>query len=177
MGLLSGTAVVLDIVARVLGIATTLKGTGGGHIAKRPPPFDPDKYNQSPLPIRSLVELASETAKLRTEWVTYGGATPPLKLKVTAQSYESYRRMARQMIDRDIGQENVERLSVEQLEAFNHSVLATAYVADWDGAQYPNGSPMPFSVGNLVVMMAQDPYLEAFIVNEARRISPPWPDK
>jgi hypothetical protein len=136
--------------------------------------FHDDRFNTAPLPERSASELAEQANALKSEWVTYNGFTPPLKLLIKGQSYESYRRVARSQI-KLLGQQNVERLSSEQMADFNRSIVARAYVGDWEGAQYPNGNAMPFSPENLRLLMAKDPYLESFITNEAKRVSPPWP--
>ncbi len=107
------------------------------------------------------------------EWVTYLGATPPLKLKIRGTSLEMYRRACRKYIDL-IGEENFRRLSPEQAKATTRQINAETYVLDWEGAMYPNGAPMPFIPASLATMLGNDPHLEAFLSNEVERISPKW---
>jgi hypothetical protein len=136
--------------------------------------FDPTHFNTAHLPQRTAEEIHQIQDSMSIEWVVYSGATPPLRLRVSGQTYESYRRIVRKHID-EIGQENMERLSPELLNSFNNAIIADAYVVDWEGAQYPNGNAMPYSTENLSVLLARDPYLLNFLTTEARRISPPWP--
>jgi hypothetical protein len=99
-----------------------------------------------------------------------------LNRKIRGQTYEGYRRIARKQIDL-VGQHNFERLSPAEMSAVNNSVMAEAYVTEWNGAIYPNGGAMPFSTSNLAILMDKDEYLGAFISDEAKRISPPWPQR
>ena len=62
------------------------------------------------------------------------------------------------------------------LAALNPRLIATAYVIDWEGAIYPNGSPMPFTISNIATRLEQDPYLLTFVTDEAHRLSPDWKD-
>jgi hypothetical protein len=179
MAIISGLIAIAFLIYLVLRIA----GMIGGYrttITLRttdtpgaPPPFDAKRFNTSPLPPRSQKELEQIQKSMRTEWVTYGGATPPLRLHVRGQSYEGFRRVVRKYIDLT-GQDRFDRLSQQQKEEFLLPVMAEAYVSDWEGAQYPNANPMPFSPANLAIMMAKDPHLGAFVQSEAERISPPW---
>ena len=137
--------------------------------------FSENRFNTAPLPKRTTKEIEAQTSNLRKEWATYNGMTPPLKLLIRGQSYVSYRRIVRSQID-VIGQQNFERMLPLQKADFNRSIITYAYVGDWEGAQYANGNLMPFSPANLSLLISNDPYLEAFIVTEARRVSPPpWP--
>jgi hypothetical protein len=166
---------VLRIVGMIGGYRTTvtLQTTG---TREAPPPFDPNRFNTSPLPRRTQKELEQIENSMQTEWVTYNGATPPLRLHVRGQTYEGFRRVIRKYIDR-IGQDHFDQLSQQQKEEFLLPVVAEAYVSDWEGAQYPNGNAMPFSPANLAIMMTKDPHLGAFVESEAERISPPWPTR
>jgi hypothetical protein len=166
---------VLRIVGMIGGYRTnvTLQTT---RTPEKPPPFDPNRFNTSPLPKRTQKELEQIQNSMRTEWVTYGGATPPLRLHVRGQSYEGFRRVTRKYIDLT-GQDNFDRLSQQQKVEFLLPVMAEAYVSDWEGAQYSNGSAMPFSPANLAIMMAKDPHFGAFVQSEAERLSPPWPTR
>jgi hypothetical protein len=166
---------VLRIVEMIGGYRTTvtLRATDK---PRPPPPFDPNRFNTSPLPRRSQRELEQIQNSLQTKWVTYGGATPSLRLHIQGQTYEGFRRVVRKHIDR-FGQDNFDQLSQQRKEEFLLPVVAEAYVSDWEGAQYPNGNEMPFSPANLAIMMAQDPHLGAFLQSEAERISPPWPTR
>jgi hypothetical protein len=56
-------------------------------------------------------------------------------------------------------------------------VIAEAYAIEWEGAQYQNGAPMPYSPANLALFMAGDQHLIAFVSQKAERISPPWPTR
>ena len=122
------------------------------------------------------VPLLSELEAGERGWVTYGGATPPLRLHIHGQTYEGFRRVVRKHIDR-LGQDYFDQLPQQRKEEFLLPVVAEAYVSDWEGAQYPNGNEMPFSPANLAIMMAKDPHLGAFLQSEAERISPPWPTR
>jgi hypothetical protein len=166
---------VLRIVGMIGGYRTnvTLQTT---RTTKTPPPFDPNHFNTSPLPRRTQNELKQIQNSMRTEWVTYGGATPPLRLHVRGQSYEGFRRVTRKYIDLT-GQDNFDRLSQQQQVEFLIPVIAEAYVLAWEGAQYSNGNEMPFSPANLAIMMAKDPHFGAFVQSEAERLSPPWPTR
>ena len=182
MAIISGlisVAFLTYLVLRISGMiggyrATVTLGTTG--TPETPPPFDPNRFNTSPLPQRTQTELEQIVSSMQTEWVTYAGATPPLRLRVRGQSYEGFRRVIRKYIDLK-GQDHFDRLSQEQKMEFLLPVIADAYVSDWEGAQYPNGNAMPFSPANLAIMMAKDPHLGAFVKSEAERISPPWPTK
>jgi len=138
--------------------------------------FDPNRFNTVPLPKRTVTELKAHVDALRTEWVTYNGRTPPLRLKLRGNSYEDFRRRSQNYIDR-IGQDHFERLSDAQLMQFLLPVIAEAYVVEWEGAQYQNGAPMPYCPDNLALFMAGDQHLMAFVKQEAERISPPWPTR
>jgi hypothetical protein len=166
---------VLRIVGMIGGYRTnvTLQTT---RTPETPPPFDPNRFNTSPLPQRAQKELEQIQSSMRTEWVTYAGATPPLRLHVRGQSYEGFRRVTRKYIDLT-GQDNFDRLSQQQKVEFLLPVIAEAYVSDWEGAQYSNGNAMPFSPANLAIMMAKDPHFGAFVQCEAERLSPPWPTR
>ena len=69
---------------------------------------------------------------------------PPLRLKLRGNSYEGFRRVTRKYIDRT-GQDHFERLSDAQRMQFLLPVIAEAYVIEWEGAQYQNGAPLPYS--------------------------------
>lgn len=136
--------------------------------------WDPNRFNTAPLPARSPQELKARDDALQSEWVTYNGRTPPLRLKVRGNSYEGFRRVTRKYID-IIGQDHFDRLGEAERVQFLLPVIAEAYVLDWDGAQYQNGTAMPYSPANLVLFMAADQHLIAFVNQEADRISPAWP--
>lgn len=127
-----------------------------------------------PLPGRTPEELAAMQEALPTRWVTYMGSTPPLKLEIRGQDYESYRRVMRKHLD---GLSEGARRSLTEtiLQMLNLHVVADAYVIDWASASYSNGNPMPYSPANLVAKMIADPPLVNFITENARAISPPWP--
>lgn len=162
-------------IGKILGTAkTTVEYVPAPQSQTPAETFSGDRFNTAPLPERTASEIKEQTDALKLEWVTYGGSTPPLRLLIQGQTYETYRRIARGRIDL-LGQQNVERLSPEQMADFNRSIIAHAYVRNWEGAQYPNGNAMPFTPENLTLLMERDPYLESFITNEAKRVSPPWP--
>ncbi len=136
--------------------------------------WDPNRFNTAPVPTRSSQQLKERDDALQSEWITYNGRTPPLRLKVRGNSYEGFRRVVRKYID-TIGQDHFDRLAEAERVQFLLPVMAEAYVLDWDGAQYQNGTPMPYSPANLVLLMAGDQHLIAFVKQEAERISPAWP--
>jgi hypothetical protein len=138
---------------------------------RSPGPFDPTHFNTARLPRRTYAEL-----KGQTEWVTYNGRTPSLRLRVRGNSYEGFRRVVRKHIDR-VGQDYFEQLSAAERMQFLLQAIAEAYVIEWEGAEYPNGGPMPFSPANLALFMAGDQHLTAFVNQEADRLSPPWPTR
>jgi hypothetical protein len=164
------------LLLAVLVIRLLMKSSQAAAVPLKKPEeaFRPDRYNTAPLPTRSAAELTAQQSALRGDWVTYVGATPPLRLKLQGQSYESYRRVARNHIN-VIGQERFERMSPSEQVAASALITADAYVKDWDGAAYQNGSPMPFSVKSMATMMLEDPHLMAFVTDEAAKLSPPWP--
>jgi hypothetical protein len=125
----------------------------------------------APLPVRSQEEIAQLLAAMPTEWVSYQGMTPPLRLKIRGLSYELSRRNWRKYIDQagDVPLETVTTM-------FGSAAAAEGYVIDWEGATYPNGNPIPYSPGDLVILMAKDPHLLEFIRREGQRLSPPWPE-
>jgi hypothetical protein len=175
MLLLSIIIGVLSAIFLLLRIAQMLGGSVPIAARKKPiEVFSGDRFNIAPLPKRPAKEIAAQISALKTEWVTYNGMTPPLQLLIRGQSYESYRRVVRSEID-VIGQRNFERLSTQQQAEISRLIVARAYVGEWEGAEYTNGNPMPFSSENLSLLIASDPHLEVFIVTEAGRISPPWP--
>jgi len=107
------------------------------------------------------------------EWVTYLGATPPLKLKIRGTTEMMYRQASRKFINL-LGQENFERLSNQEKLAAIHAINADIYVLDWEGAFYPNGSPMPFSPSALALLLDKDEHLNVFLSDQVARISPAW---
>jgi hypothetical protein len=54
-------------------------------------------------------------------------------------------------------------------------VIADAYVPGCNGAAYVDGTPMPYSPRVLAAMMRDDPKLSVFIRQQAKRLSPAWP--
>jgi hypothetical protein len=74
-----------------------------------------------------------------------------------------------------MGQDHFDRLSDAERMQFMPLFIAEAYVIEWEGAQYQNGAPMPYSPANLALFMAGDEPLIAFVQQEAERIGPPWP--
>lgn len=163
-------------IVEIIGGHRTFVSLQGTPTPKTPPPFDPNRFNTSPLPQQFQKELEQTQNSMQTKWVTYDGATPPLRLHIRGQTYEGFRRVSRKHIDL-FGQHNFDQLSQRQREEFLLGVVADAYISDWKGARYPNGNAMPFSSANLAIMMAKDPHLGAFVQSEAERISPPWPTR
>lgn len=161
-------------IGRMLGGRSVIAGRESG--GQPPAAFDPNRFNAAPLPKRTDEEIKARDDALQTEWVTYNGHTPPLRLKLRGNSYEGFRRVSRKYIDR-IGQDHFEHLSDAERAQFMHLLIAEAYVIEWDGAQYPNGAPMPYSPAGLALFLAADQHLIAFVQHEAERISPPWPTR
>jgi hypothetical protein len=129
------------------------------------------------LPDRSTGEIQSLLDSMPTEWVTYEGMTPPLRLKVRGMTHELYRRFTRAQLDA-FGQDTLDKLPMAQKMEVTKSLLpiinATAYVVDWSGAQYPNGKPLPYTPENLATFLRKDEMLRNFVSNEASRIGPAW---
>jgi hypothetical protein len=138
--------------------------------------FDPNRFNTAALPKRSSEEIKRQYDSMPSEWITYNGLTPPLRLKVRGQSYESFRRVARKYIDL-VGQATFERYSDAQKAEVNNHIIAEAYVTDWEGPQYPDGNPMLYTPANLVILMSKDEHLLPHVTSEAQRISPAWPSR
>jgi hypothetical protein len=181
MEILSGVIGVLVVVVLILRIAqmtggttTTIKTIHGSYDPEGNfHPGETGRREVAPLPARSGQELQQQAESMVVEWVTYPGATPPLRLKIRGATYEMYRRVARKYIDQ-VGQDNFERLSMEQIQVVNRSMMAEAYVLDWEGAQYPNGAPKPFLPASLALLLNSDPHLEEFLIHHGERISPKW---
>ncbi len=165
---------VLRITRMLGGRSVTVVSRDGG--AQPPKAFDANRRNMAPLPTRTAEELKRHDDSLQTEWVTYNGYTPPLRLKVRGNSYKGVRGSMRKYIDR-IGQDHYERLSDAERAQFMRPELAESHVLEWEGAQYQNGAPMPFSPANLALFMAAAQHLVAFVQQEAERISPSWPTR
>jgi hypothetical protein len=136
--------------------------------------FDPNRFNTAPLPKRTDEEIKAHDETLQMEWVTYNGRTPPLRLKLRGNTYEGFRRVIRKYID-IVGQDHFDGLSHAERMQLMPLFIAEAYVIEWEGAQYPNGAPMPYSPANLALFMAGDQHLIVFADQESQRISPPWP--
>ena len=133
-----------------------------------------------PLPGRTPGEIKEALDAMPSEWVTYEGATPPLKLHIRGLTHENLRRVSRKLIDQMGGQQAMDQLPVEQVTqlmlGMNSNLIAEAYVLDWEGARYPNGAPMPFSASNMATRLDGDPYLLTFVTDHAHRLSPDWRD-
>ncbi len=170
MWLVAGALSILSLILVAVQLFEKLSGSKTV-ISISPPNVEP---LGPPLPERSPKEVEHLVQSLPCEWVTYEGCTPPLRLKVRGQTYETYRRMVRAHID-GIGQHYFESLdSAQQTDIFN-LIIADIYVTAWEGAQYQNGNPLPFTPENLRILFQRDPLLLNFVIDNARRISPPWP--
>jgi len=110
------------------------------------------------------------------EWITYAGMTPELRLQIRGTTEGMFRQTTRKYINM-IGQENFEHLSVGERDAMMNTIMAEAYVLDWGGALYPNGNPMPYSASSMALMLAKDPYLVAFLSDQAERLNPGWSNR
>jgi hypothetical protein len=119
-------------------------------------------------------ELAERSAAMPAEWVEYPGSTPPLRLHVRGQSYETYRGFVSKHLN-VIGEAAFEAMSPQMLMGFNCLVMADAYVTEWEGATYPNGAPMPYAPEYLAPRMESDPDLMTFLSLSARKLSPAYP--
>lgn len=135
-------------------------------------PSGPETSEQPEIPTPSQAELAARSAAMPSEWVEYPGATPPLKLHVRGQTYETYRLFVRKHLN-GVGQEVFEAMSPAMAANFHHTVMADAYVCGWEGAAYPNGAPLAFTPQKLALMLDSDPYLEGFLLETAHRLCPP----
>ena len=123
---------------------------------------------------RSPEEVQAVSDAMPSEWCSYEGLTPPLRLKIRGQSQENYTRITRQHLDA-VGRDAFEFLPDAQKGAFLQRISLVAYVVDWEGACYPNGAPLAFSLDNLAALVAKDELLRAFVMENAHRLSPPWP--
>ena len=133
-----------------------------------------------PLPDRSSAEIKASFDAMPSEWVTYMGATPPLKLHVRGLTRENLRRVSRKLIDEMGGQAAMDRLPVDEVTqlmlGMGTRMVAEGYVLDWEGAQYPNGAALPYSTANMTARLDADPYLVTFVTDHAHRLSPDWKD-
>lgn len=124
--------------------------------------------------VRSAEEIKAISDAMPSEWCAYQGMTPPLRLKIRGQSLENYTRITRQYLD-DVGRDIFINLPAQQQAAVNLRIIVDAYVTDWEGALYPNGNPLPFSLDNVMALLGKDEFLLPFIQDNAHRLSPPWP--
>lgn len=122
---------------------------------------------------KSAEQVQATSEVMPSEWCEYQGRTPPLRLKIRGQSEENYTRITRQQLA-TLGPGGINYLSEDQRSAFVSRIAAQAYVADWEGAFYPNGNPIPFSVDNLMAVIEGDQLLTAFVMENAHRLSPAW---
>ena len=60
---------------------------------------------------------------------------------------------------------------MELMKTFLPDINAQAYVLDWEGAQYPNGNPLPFSPDRLAILMRKDEILRVFVTDEAWKLA------
>jgi hypothetical protein len=123
---------------------------------------------------KTAEEVQAVSDAMPSEWCVYEGMTPPLRLKIRGQSRENYVRITRQHIGGH-GPDSYALLTEAQRNDLNLRITADAYVTDWEGATYPNGNPLPFSLDNLMALIEKDTLLLAFIRDNAHRLSPPWP--
>lgn len=144
---------------------TTVQGTFDEHGNFRAGPPPPVALPLTPE------EFDRQAASMAIEWVTYEGMTPPLKLKIRGTTEMTYRQVCRKYINA-IGQEQFEQWPENQKLGLIRTVNSELYVLEWEGAQYGNGNPMPFSPSNLALLLEQDPHLNAFLSDEVARISP-----
>lgn len=125
---------VLSIVLLLLRIGGML---GGGR------PLTAAAMSDPAPGVRSAEEVRAISETMPSEWLTYVGMTPPLRLKIRGQSEDNYTRITRQLIA-PFGPGGMNHLSPAQLEAFTTRVVVEAYVSDWEGAEYPNEARCPF---------------------------------
>lgn len=172
MGFLSGVIGVVFLIYMLLRISRMLGG-GARTVIVNQEPYD----DRPKLPDRSAGELQTLLESMPTEWVTYEGMTPPLRLKVRGLTQELYRRFSRAQLDA-FGQATLDTLPMAQKMEVMKSLLpvinATAYVLDWSGAQYSNGNALPYTPENLATLMHKDEMLRNFVSNEANRMGPKW---
>ncbi len=127
-----------------------------------------------PMPERTSEQIGAIIEGGQTEWVTYPGMTPPLRMKMRGQSLEGYRWVLRAHAV-ELGFADLADIPTQMRDALTHVVMARAYVTDWEGPSYPNGVAMPYSPANLASFMDRDDALFNFVAENAHRISPPWP--
>lgn len=169
MGILSilvSVAFLIYLLLRIERMTTRSRST----VASAPTPS-----RASDLPDLSEAEIQTQLATMPTKWVSYEGMTPPLKLRIRGLNRDLYRLLTRAEFERH-GYGNPETLSrdvlVKVVEQLHPIINANNLVVDWNGAQYPNGNPMPYSPDNLVILMRKDPFLSNFIAEEAGKLGP-----
>jgi hypothetical protein len=162
---------VLLIILLVIRIAQATSGT------KTVLTYEARSGGSSPRPLPELQpKSASEVDSildLPTEWVTYAGATPPLRLNMRGQSLDGYRYTLRKFAA-EMGID-VSDLPPEAMENVARITTAMAYVVDWEGATYANGAPLAYSARAMAAKLEADPELSIFVSENAQRLSPPWP--
>ncbi len=151
------------------GVTTTVKTIHGSYDKDGNfYPGEPGRSETAPQPVRAAQELQTQAASMPVAWVTYPGATPPLKLKIRGCSEEMYQGAWRKYTDL------FAQLSREQIHAYRPLINAEIYVLDWEGALYPNGVPIPFTPDGLAILLRNDPHLDAFLSDQVRQVSPKW---
>jgi hypothetical protein len=168
MGVLSALVSVAFLVYLLLRISKMVGGT-------RTVSTNRPEGDSTTFPKRSEAEIDSLLASMPTAWVVYDGMTPALNLKIRGMTEELYRRFTSRALD-DYGRQVLNSLPYQEMMAVAASLLpsinAEAYVVEWNGAQYPNGNPLPATVDNLAMLIRNDEMLRNFISNEAERLSP-----
>lgn len=99
-----------------------------------------------------------------TEWVTYTGVSPPLRLKICFAGSEAYRHAIAQSVT-SMGCTAIEQLTEEQEAVLGVRAFASTFVVDWEMV----GRPYVSSV--MAEMLAADVNLFRFLFNEVKRRS------
>jgi len=166
IGVLLIISLSLTIIRQVAGtrIETTIRYEAASPSGLAPLP-------ELPVASAGVIEALTDT---ETEWVTYPGRTPSLRLKMRGQSMDGYRYILRK-VAAAMGVADLSRMPPELVQPILELSRATAYVVDWEGVAYPNGEPAPYSARALVEMMEADGMLSTFVTDHSERLSPPLP--
>jgi hypothetical protein len=168
MAIIIGLLVIVVLIFRIIQMAGGTRAVYTVVHHQQPADIDEASGYRSPEEIKAISDA------MPSEWCLYEGMTPPLMIKIRGQSEENYTRIVRQNMGA-IGRENFKFLSEAQKDELHKRSCIEAYVINWEGALYPNGHPLPFSVGNLMGLIERDPLIFPFIIDNAHRLSPPWP--
>ena len=115
------------------------------------------------LRLRTIVTVIPNwNGPAATEWVSYTGIAPPLRLKLCFAGTEAFRRAMKQSIT-SMGCTAIEQLTEEQEAVLGIRAMASTFIVDWEMA----GRPYESSI--MAEMLAADVNLMRFVFNEVKR--------